>query len=66
MELYALVNTCVLLLLFLRTLLDRILDTTRDYASLKACQIEAVYAPASSRPAPQPFWQLSVFPPSPT
>lgn len=56
----------VMLLLFLRTLLDRLLDITRDNASLKACQIEAVCAPASSRPPAQPSWQLSEFPPSPT
>jgi len=55
-----------LLLLFWRTVLVRILDTTRDNASLKACQIEAGCAPASSRPPPQPSWQLPAFPPSPT
>ena len=55
-----------LLLLFWRTILVRILDTTRDNASLKACQIEAGCAPASSRPLPQPPWQLPAFPPSPT
>lgn len=56
----------MLLLLFSRTLLARILDIAGDNASPKAYQIEAVCAPASSRPPPQPFWQLSVFPPSPT
>lgn len=58
--------TTVLLLLFPRTLLDRILDNGRDNASLKACLTEAVYAPASSRPPEQPPRQLSVFPSSPT
>lgn len=52
--------------LFWRTLLARILDITRENASLKACQMEAGCAPASSRPPPQPCWQLPMFPPSST
>lgn len=46
----------MLLLLFLSTSLGGILNITSDNASLKACQIETVHAPASSCPLLQQFW----------
>lgn len=45
-----------LLLLFLSTPLGGILDIISDNASLKACQIETVHAPAPSCPLLRQFW----------